>query len=92
MVKKKKPDWEKRSKLAGMGADLAKMLADASPNKMYSQMDSKTFVSGPVKDNEKEPGMDVTQFSDAYGSRNADTTGEDFGKMSDEERKKKYGF
>tara|TARA_Y100001951_G_C11131133_1_gene178292 strand:+ start:134 stop:535 length:402 start_codon:yes stop_codon:yes gene_type:complete len=51
-----------------------------------------SWSTGEVKDNEKQPGMDVTQFHNAYGSRNADNTGDDFGKMSDEDRKKKYGF
>ena len=68
--------------------------ADMTPASKYRNIDPSSLKTGDVKDNDgaAKDSMDITKFSDAYGSRNADTTGEDFGKMSDEERKKKYGF
>jgi len=68
--------------------------ADMTPGSKWRNIDPSSLKTGEVKDNDgaTKDSMDITKFSDAYGSRNTDTTGEDFGKMSDEERKKKYGF
>ena len=69
-------DWGKHSKTAGQAADVATTLGKNLGNhQKYSNV--KSWSQGEVKDEGVQSGMDVTQFNNAYGSRNADNTGVD---------------
>ena len=91
MAQNDKNKKKKKSEILSQAADLAKTLANASGAKKYRDAG---LTIDKVKPNDKglSDSMDITTFHNAYGSRNADTTGPDMGQLDEKKRKKEYGF